>query len=389
MKKMTSLCLALVTGIALSTLVAQTLPVSKAVPVSKDSVAPPATIPLRGELAEYDAHPNVHPVGPTTSRRLPSNLKMVTPGRDGVPGPRTIEATFKKIPVRYTQPVTVEEPQVQREALYTTRYLTEDEGLKASTITSLLEDSRGHLWIAADQGGNVCRHDGERIICFSQEEGFPLTWGIRTMLEDRQGRIWFSGERGVCYYDGHHFWHYERTGATGWENVASGLLEDRHGNIWFNYGGDIHCYSGNEFTIYEQDALPMAGSLLEDRHGNIWISSWGHGVMRFNGKQVVYITEEDGLVDNHIGNMMETSTGELWFTNNRFGLAEAKGVSRFIPDGEQTGLPTGTLINYTTESGLSGNRIVDMGEDRDGRIWLSTWNDGITRFDAGLPDGQG
>ncbi len=388
MKKRTIFCLAVLAGITLSGVAAQQLPVAKAVHISKDSVAPPEITPLRGDLAQINANPNVHPVGPTTKRRLPSNLKVLALGRDGVPGPTKVMASFQRIRVRYPDPVVVEDPQVQRDAWYTTKYLTEDEGIQQHTITSLLEDSRGHLWIAADHGGNVCRHDGEHLVCFGQEEGFPLSWGIRKMLEDRQGRIWFSGEGGVCYYDGHHFWHFERAGADGWDNVAGGLLEDREGNVWFSYG-DIYCFSGNEFTVYDQEIFPEVGGLLEDRHGNIWMSSLGHGVLRFDGRQVVYITEKDGLVGNHIDKMKESSTGDLWFGSGGYGLANPKGMSRFIPDAEPTALPSGTVINYTTESGISGNRIVDIAEDKDGRIWFSTWNGGITRFDADQINGQG
>ena len=129
------------------------------------------------------------------------------------------------------------------------------------------------------------------------------------LAQDRQGRIWFSGEGGVCYYDGHDFWHYQLPGATGWDNVAAGLLEDRHGNIWFGYG-DVYCYHDNQFTIYDEHVFPEVAGMLEDRHGNIWMSSWEHGVLRFDGNQVAYIREENGLVANAIDKMKETSTGE-------------------------------------------------------------------------------
>ena len=392
MKNKTIFCLALVTGIALGTLVAQSLPVAKAVHVSKDSMAPPDIIPLRGKLVEFDANPNVHPAEPVSTRRLPSNLKVVTLGKNGVPGPRTVEATFKKIPVRSSASVAIEDPQAARDALYTIRYLAEDEGMQQATITSLLEDSRGHLWVAADQGYAVCRYDGERVTCFGEEEGFPLTWAIRSMLEDRQGRIWFSGEGGVCYYDGQHFWLYDRYGSDDWDkqwdNYAGGVMEDRHGNIWFCYA-DVHRYSGNEFTIYDPKVFPGARGLIEDRHGHIWMGAEGNGVMRFDGEQVVYITEDDGLIDNRIGAAKETATGEIWFGAGGSNIGDAKGVSRFIPDPDQAGIPTGTLINYTTESGLSGNRITDIAEDANGRLWISTWGDGITRFDPGSSNGQG
>ena len=399
------LCLTICIGTMMSNLVAQQQPDPiKGIRVQKDSVAAPDVITLRGELATFDARPNEYPVGPTVSRRLPTNLKVVTLGNDGVPGPRKVEASFQKIAVRYPEPVAVDDPQVNRDALYTIKYLTEDEGFEAGASLDILEDSRGHLWFGTHAGG-VYRHDGEHVSFFDGATGFPLTSGIRRMLEDRHGRIWFSGREGVCFYDGSSFWYYERPKASEeWEwdrTPALALLEDSHGNIWFDYG-DIYCYTGDEFTVYpKKDAFTNNSAkrqtafgdhhvfeMIEDRNGHIWMGTAGNGVLRFDGNKVVHITEDDGLIDNYIGAIEETTTGELWFGSGGQGNF-GRGVSRLVPDPEVTALPNGMLINYTVESGLSDNRIQEIEEDKYGRIWFSTFEGGLTRFDAGQAGGAG
>mgnify|MGYP000267789476 FL=1 len=40
-----------------------------------------------------------------------------------------------------------------------------------------------------------------------------------------------------------------------------------------------------------------------------------------------------------------------------------------------------TFTHYTQENGLSQNTIMDMIQDSDGLIWFATWN-GINRFDG-------
>ena len=46
-----------------------------------------------------------------------------------------------------------------------------------------------------------------------------------------------------------------------------------------------------------------------------------------------------------------------------------------------------TFTHYTQENGLSQNTIMDMIQDSDGLIWFATWN-GINRFDGYEFSGQ-
>ncbi len=364
-------------------------------PLHKDSVKPPLITKLRGEIKQYDAHPNVHPAVPQSSRPLLPYLTMVTIGEGGIPGPRSEKAGFAKTRVRYPAAIKLGDMSSRSDAIYDIRTLSEDEGLSVSAIVSILEDSRGHIWLGTHSSA-VYRLDGEHVQCFSTESGFPLSGGIASMIEDRYGRIWFSGIGGVCYFDGHYFNHFARTNdpKQADTNGAGGIIEDQQGKIWFVYG-DLYCFEGDRFEIYPRDPTFLytapktqnafshhqIGLLGEDRHGNLWISVRDQGVRRFDGKQVVYITEEDGLVDNNIGEMKESSTGELWFASGGQGHV-GKGITRFTPGADDLTFVSGTLTNYNAAGGLSDNRIAQIIEDREGNLWFSTYRGGISIYDG-------
>ena len=90
---------------------------------------------------------------------------------------------------------------------------------------------------------------------------------------------------------------------------------------------DLYCFDGKNFLIYnkspafvnESEKLERNPSgdyfttMIEDREGFFWFGTAGNGVLRFDGEQVIHITKDNGLMDNHIGVIFQTTTGEFWF----------------------------------------------------------------------------
>ena len=178
-------------------------------PVHPDSMQPPIVTKMKGEPIRYNAHPNKFKATPVSTKELPRNLKVVNIGSNGIPGPRIEKAEFIKTPVTYPKPVKLGEFRVAKDGWYTIKSITEDEGFEAGSILSILEDSRGHIWMG-QHSATITRLDGEYVHNFSTENGFPVTGGVINMIEDRQGRIWFAGNGGICYFDGQHVYHYDR-----------------------------------------------------------------------------------------------------------------------------------------------------------------------------------
>lgn len=54
-------------------------------------------------------------------------------------------------------------------------------------------------------------------------------------------------------------------------------------------------------------------SILEDSKGHYWFGSWNEGVARFDGENLTYFTEQDGLSDNQIRSIREDRNGVIWF----------------------------------------------------------------------------
>ena len=130
-------------------------------------------------------------------------------------------------------------------------------------------------------------------------------------------------------------------------------------------------------TYDATDGLPGGVEcLLQDRQGYLWLGTSvesaavgtgiGTGLCRYDGKEFITYTTDDGLAHNRIISIYEDRTGKLW-------LGTPKGVSCY--DGQR-------FTSYTTVNGLVDNYICEICEDHQGRLWFATREGGITCYDG-------
>ena len=84
-------------------------------------------------------------------------------------------------------------------------------------------------------------------------------------------------------------------------------------------------------------------AIFEDKNGIVWIGSNGYGLIKLEPEQnkIIYYTTRDGLPENVILNIVEDNDGFLWLSTNQ-------GISRFDPR-------TISFKNYDVTDGLQSN----------------------------------
>jgi PAS domain S-box-containing protein len=240
-------------------------------------------------------------------------------------------------------------------------------GLAGNTVHSILEDRNGDLWFGTHAG--VSKYDRKTFRNYTVTDGLSSK-SIRSLIEDREGNIWFgTNGGGVCKFDGRIFTCMtEKNGLS--SNVVWALHEGREGNIWIGtYRGGLNKYSDTAFTYFSsEDGLgdDVIRSILVDRTGNFWFGTYRGGVTRFDGKSMTTFTTKDGLIDNFVLTIFEDREGNLWF--GTFG-----GVSKY--DGEK-------FFNINQEDGLPDRIVRAIIEDRAGHIWFGTNKGGLSRYDG-------
>ncbi len=105
--------------------------------------------------------------------------------------------------------------------------------------------------------------------------------------------------------------------------------------------------------------------VFEDSKGNLWFGTLSKGVAKYDGKGVQYLTEDDGLANNAVVDILEDTSNNIW-------MATQNGLSKF--DGKE-------FTNYGVEQGLVQSSLSNILIDSKGKFWVGTWG-GVSLFNG-------
>lgn len=279
------------------------------------------------------------------------------------------------------------------------------DGIKSQRVQSLYEDSKGTLWVGAEEGMLIRYRDG-KFKTYTGEDGLPHSIAIR-IEEDEEGNLWITWvglNIAITKFDGKHFVNYKPGDFP--HGVSGDMGRKRY--PWWNQDADgLHCLiKGQVQTFSLQSELPKAQiqTVNADFHGNLWIQTKGSGVLMVaNGQRKLY-TARDGLPGKDVeGYFLEDGKGNIWY--GAFGgslyriregkreLANALEAYVLYEDREGSiwiGTPKGlrrwrefTITNLTERDGLSSDQVYSVFQDRAGAIWIGTWGGGLNRYENG------
>ncbi len=165
------------------------------------------------------------------------------------------------------------------------------------------------------------------------------------------------------------------------------MLEDTAGRLWFGtMDTDLIGFNpkSGEFDRYQQtpgDPNSLAGNgvihILEDHSGNLWIGTYtGISKLRRGQGAFDHFKNEPGrsdtLTSRSVFSIVEDNAGQL-----RVSTAEG-GIDRLDPH-------SGAVVHHTLPPPPGLPDIVSHSRqsvvDRQGRVWMATYGQGLTRFD--------
>ena len=276
------------------------------------------------------------------------------------------------------------------------------------TVSSMLQDSRGHLWFGGES--QVTRYDGKRSQTFTTQDGL-VEGRIVTMLEDRSGDLWFgSSSRGISRFDEKEFTTFTTDDGLP-DNQLRSIIEDEEGYLWVGTHAGLSRYEGSHWvTFTPSNGLPnpYVFSVLQDRTGTMWFGTQG-GLVWYDGEEMVTFTAEDGLAEDLASYLVEDLQGNLWIKGLRSSRGTRYDGETFNPFIFGDGLGDGFVFNpvvarnghvwfpanpsgavrydgqgfstLTTDDGLISNSVFCLAEDRAGNMWFGT-PEGVSRYDG-------
>jgi len=253
------------------------------------------------------------------------------------------------------------------------------------TISCGLQDKAGNLWFGTSAEG-VYRFDGKLFTQFTVKEGL-VSNSVTSILEDNTGIIWLGTREGLCRYDGKNITPFPITksfmspyGSNNYTDDQStkkaiwSMLQDKSGKIWLGAGDGLYIYSANRFSRFLDDPyvvnkgslkLSMVFSILEDKKGNMWFGSGmppgEEGICRYDGKTL------EGFKPKNEGwfrMIIEDTSGDLLFATRHRGVLSC---DLSVPD-----LSVALFVPFPQPKELLNNSLTAILKDRAGNIWIAS-----------------
>jgi signal transduction histidine kinase/ligand-binding sensor domain-containing protein len=292
------------------------------------------------------------------------------------------------------------------------------------TITTLLTDRSGAVWMGTLEHGVLHRHVDGRIDAYTALEGLSGNT-VTSLFEDREGNIWAATTNGLDRF---------RPLAASTYSVAQGVsgrvgsvLVDRDRSVWASSALGLYRLRDGRTAVYRSQRLssdssgieeivvpnlpePPLGALHQDRRGRVWLGT-DKALGYFAGTRFVKVVNAPaGWVDA----ITEDTEGHVWVANRDAGLLRVAvdgAVERFpwaslrrgftswvwrvasdpVQGGVWLAYHAGRVVHfrggevrasYSRAEGLGSGAVHDLRVSADGTVWVGT-DGGLSRIRAG------
>ena len=293
---------------------------------------------------------------------------------------------------------TIVVPTSARENLHF-RTIDVNDGLSQASIFDLVQDKRGFVWMATQNGLN--RYDGYNFTIYKNDLNDPYSLSdnfINVLFEDSRQNLWVGTRTGLNRFDSklHRFEHffYQPDNPNSLSNdYITAINEDRFGNLWIGTSGnglvrfDLNTQIFTRLSMRKatgsQFASEHINQIIPDNNGGLWIAT---GESRLRPSPLpggLYYVDVNTLATKKISfsgsdknllsvvSLMLSTDGFLWIGTSSQGLYKMEVASQRLMQISQAEI----------ETAISGNAITSIVEDKQRNIWFGSQNHGLHKLD--------
>jgi signal transduction histidine kinase/ligand-binding sensor domain-containing protein/FixJ family two-component response regulator len=259
-------------------------------------------------------------------------------------------------------------------------------------VSAFHEDEDGFLWLATT-GAGLLRFDRGRgqLVRFQADPAVPSGSNDKVVLslcQDREGILWAGTDGGGIIrflrapLPFHRYQKEPGNPNSLNRSFVISCYEDSRGDLWVGTDQLVRVdHESGRYTFYRPDPADPYSishghvySIVEDGAGTLWFGTWGGGLNRFDratGHFKAYRHDPAvpfSLSHDRVLRLFLDHAGTLW-------VGTEDGLNRFDP-------ATGHFTRYRSDPTKPSSNLYNViTEDRDGTLWLGTYEWGLHHFD--------
>ncbi|MBL7828472.1 MAG: histidine kinase [Saprospiraceae bacterium] len=271
-----------------------------------------------------------------------------------------------------------------------------NEGLLSNYVYSVFQDSHGYIWISSDVG--VSRFDGQSFVHFNTSHGLPDN-EVFSMIEDDAGRIWFATLNGKPGYFQHGVFYNESNMPVLKKFRIKGMIlklfQHTDGRIVYCSSYKTTLIDMRLGTVEEWQTDSGVAVVWPNPDGSFGGISNSFGFIEPQGfrttNSFIRLTQTihavpigDTLIvsANKSLHLVDWKTGAIYNSISPLTTGDNFLYTKLLGNKLWTGCRTGILIfDYPTltleRSYLPGRSVSCILEDREGGLWISTFEEGV------------
>ena len=280
---------------------------------------------------------------------------------------------------------------------------TDPGSLGSGTISVILRDHKGRLWVGTENGLDRLDEKNGKFIHYRNEPGNPSSLSsnaVRAIYEDRKGVLWI----GTGYPFDHdkpddgglnrmepngtftRFMHDPNNPNSLINNKVRSILEDSRGVFWIGTAGDGLHTMDREKGIFERHPFNAARPdqlsrpalkpgvwydhitfIREDGSGAIWIGTYASGINRYDPltMKLTHYESTNGYLDKSGWMAYTSADGVLWLSATE----RDPNLYRVDP------------FYKTIKNTITGNLARCFHEDDRGFLWIGVEERGLRQYD--------
>jgi signal transduction histidine kinase/ligand-binding sensor domain-containing protein/DNA-binding response OmpR family regulator len=255
-------------------------------------------------------------------------------------------------------------------------------GHETVAARAVLEDASQNLWVGTD-GAGVYRLGPQGMRVFDRRSGLSADT-VTALMQDSAGRVWVGTSEGLDRIEHDHVTSVQSLLPQTTRASVHLIFQDRSARIWVGsetQGLFIIDASGTRH-LSSRDGLPADWviSIYEDARGLIWLGTTD-GLAVWNNGRVTSLAHFGGALRETILQILEDGSQQLWLSTN-------KGLMSVPLAALDAALATGSVPTFKVYGLSDGLRSVEFDGGNtsagcrtpDGRLWFPSIHD-IVSFD--------